>query len=399
MPNIVLPKPHAGQLPIYRDSARYRVLACGRRFGKTELEKIEAVKAAIAGGKPVGWFAPHYKYLAEPYRDLRQCLAPVTTKRNHNRFIELNNGSRIDFWTLDDEDAGRGHKYGLAVIDEAGMVPGLGDVWNEAIRPTLTDYAGRAIFAGTPKGRNFFAELFQRGRDGLEGWSSHHMPTSANPTIPKAEYDQAKLLAEGLPERAYRQEYMAEFLDDAGGVFVGVADAVDAGRFQNEPPKKGVRYVAGIDLAQTEDWTVVVIFDGDGRQVYFDRFQRLSWALTVERCANALELYSASCVIDATGVGQPIFEAIRQKRVRVEPFKFTQVSKAGLVESAVAAIQRGDIRLMDIKTQTDELQAFEYEVTRTGNVRMSAPMGIHDDCVIAVCLAVKALTRPVITAY
>lgn len=392
--NIVLSKPHSGQSEVYHSPAQYRVLSCGRRWGKTKLMQIEAVRRVIKRAQPVGWFAPNYKYLGEPYRELCSTLAPIIVAKNHERFISLANGVRIDFWTLEDENSGRGFKYGLAIVDEAGMVKNLGERFDNAIQPTLTDLDGDAIFGGTPKGRNYFYNLFMRGVEGIEGWASFQKPTSTNPFLPPARYDQELLLAQGYPERSYRQEYQAEFLDDAGGVFIGVGDVIDKGRTKNEDPIPGGRYHGGLDLAQAQDFTVLAIFDGDGKQVYFDRFQRLSWELTIERVAIAIELYGATVYVDKTGVGSPIFEALRARGLRVMPFLFTAQSKAALIEQAVATVQRKDISLMDIPTQTDELKAFEYEVTKSGTVRMNAPEGMHDDCVIAVCLAIKSMTVP-----
>lgn len=405
MPNIVLNRPHSGQADIYAHASkfdkvdRYVTLACGRRFGKTNLMQTIGCKRVLCDPQPVGWFAPNYKYLKEPYAALQRILQPITVAKNHERFIALANGVRIDFWTMEDINAGRGYKYGLALVDEVGMVNNMAEVWENAISPTLVDLEGSAVFSGTPKGRNYFHNLFQRGLDGVPGWRSFQKPTSSNPVLPASAYDMERLLAEGLPERVYRQEYLAEFIEDAGGVFIGVGDVIDRGRTQNQEPVRGGRYFAGIDLAQTQDWTVVCIFDQGGNQVYFDRFQRLSWELTTSRIETALKLFDATGVVDATGVGQPIFESLRQRGCRVEPFKFTAQSKAGLIESAVAIVQRRDVHLLDIPAQEEELRAFEYEVTKGGNVRMAAPEGMHDDAVIAFALAVSAMSRPALDVF
>lgn len=369
-------------------------MSCGRRFGKTNLMQSLSAEKLIRDQLPVGWFAPNYKYLGEPYRELVRRLAPIIVGKNHERFIALANGVRLDFWTLEDDDAGRGFKYGRVIIDEGGMVKDLMDKFEKAIRPTLTDYSGDVVVGGTPKGRNGFYQMYANGIGGVEGWESFNKPTSANPYLPKEEYDQEVLLNQGYPERAYRQEYLAEFLDDAGGVFIGVHDVIDKGRSQNEAPLPGVRYFCGIDLAQSQDFTVISIFDQGGRQVYFDRFQRLSWELTIQRLIIAISEYGATGFVDATGVGAPIYEALVAAGVDIMPFQFTAQSKGGLIERAVATVQRKDIRLMDILIQTDELKAYEYEVTKSGNVRMNAPEGMHDDCVIAVALAINAMAVP-----
>lgn len=397
MIQIRLPRPHAGQYPILTDKHRFKVVACGRRFGKTIEEMIEAAETTIRDGLPVGWFVPNYKYMKEPWKEITNRFAPaIASKNKSDRVIELRNGGRIDFWTLDNDDPGRSYKYAKAIVDEAGMVPNLGELWNDAILPTLTDYSGRAVFGGTPKGRNFFCEIFNRGNnpDEYSEWKSFHAPTSANPYLPKLAYDRDYLLSQGLPDRSYRQEFLAEFIDDAGGVFIGVDMIIDKGRAVNEPPVAGKRYFCGIDLAQSQDFTVISIFDQDGRQVYFDRFQRLSWELTIQRLIIAISEYGATGFVDATGVGAPIYEALVAAGVDIMPFQFTAQSKGGLIERAVATVQRKDIQLMDILIQTDELKAYEYEVTKSGNVRMNAPEGMHDDCVIAVALAINAMAVP-----
>lgn len=394
MADILLPKPHTAQKPIRASKARFRVLACGRRFGKTVTGMLDAAEMVLRCGLPYGWFAPSYKYLTEPYRELKWRLAPVITGFTHNQYLEIMGRVRIDFWTLEDANAGRGFKYGGVGVDEAAMVPNLMEIWHEAIRPTLADLEGRAMFMSSPKGNNGFGKLFQHGLNGTAGWESFHMPTSANPHIPPAEYDREILLNGGMPERVYRQEYLAEFLDDAGGVFIGVDDVVQKGAAVSEMVLPVGRSFAGIDLAQTTDFTVITILDAQGNQIYFDRFNKLSWNATVERVANAIAMHKATALVDATGVGSPIYEALRDRGLAVDPFVFTAQSKAALIENAAATVQRKDVSLLDIPIQTSELKSYEYQVSKSGTVKLGAPEGLHDDCVIALALAIRAMERP-----
>ena len=127
--------------------------------------------------------------------------------------IEFATGAAFDAWTLEDEDAGRGRRYALVIVDEAAMARNLRTVWEQAIRPTLTDLAGGAWFFSTPKGRNYFHELYTRGGSpAWPGWRSHHAPTLANPYISPDEVAEAR---RGLPERIFAQEYEAAFLEEA----------------------------------------------------------------------------------------------------------------------------------------------------------------------------------------
>lgn len=388
-----MPRPHRGQAKILREMKRFNVVDCGRRWGKTVLGINRLVPPALEG-YPVGWFAPSYKYLIEAWRDFRRILKPVILRSDKTeKRIELITGGVIEFWSLQDEDAGRSRKYRRVVVDEAAKVKGLRKAWQEAIRPTLSDYRGEADFLSTPKGRDYFWELYTKGLDPLErDWSCWQMPTSTNPFIHP---DEILDLKRNLPERVYLQEIEAEFHDDGGGVFTKVRDAVDKGRGTDlkdraEKAKVHLAYSLGTDLARKEDFSVNAVLGPDGRQVFFDRFQQLAWTIQIERIAKASRDYNnAGCTFDSTAMGGDIIhEALRKQRMGVlHPYTFTNSSKEGLIDNLALMFEQGKIRLMDIPEQTAELQAFEYEITPSKKVKMQAPEGMHDDIVIALALA------------
>ncbi|HXS24431.1 MAG TPA: hypothetical protein VN719_09390, partial [Gemmatimonadales bacterium] len=146
---------------------RFNCVPCGRRFGKTTMG-LHRLTPPMLEGFPVGWFAPRFKYLTEVWRDFRRVLKPITRHKDESqRRIELVTGGSIEFWSLEDGDAGRSRKYKRIVIDEAAKVKNLEQAWTQAIRPTLTDFRGGADFYSTPKGRNFFWKTFTYGLDPL----------------------------------------------------------------------------------------------------------------------------------------------------------------------------------------------------------------------------------------
>lgn len=341
-------------------------------------------------GLPVAWFSPTYKMLSEVYREVRHTLHPITAGANAQEHrIDLVTGGRVDMWSLDSPDSVRGRKYARAVIDEAAMVAALESAWFNVIRPTLTDYRGDADLYSTPRGRNFFWKAFTWGEDAAEPeWGCWRMPTTANPHIDPAEVEAAR---RQLPERAFRQEYLAEFLEDAGGVFRGVAACVDAGRRENEAPDLDGVYTMGVDLARVEDFTVLDVFDHLGRQVYHERFNQISWERQIAAIVRTALEYRATVYVDSTGVGDPIFEAVRRAGIHAQPYPFTAASKEALIDNLAMKIEQGLVRLMDVPEQTNELLAYQYEVTLSRNVRMNAPEGMHDDCVIGLALAAWGL--------
>ena len=267
MTRIIIPaiKFHPGQRGILDGQTRFKVISAGRRFGKTMLavEWLAMLPGGALDGTPVAFFAPTYKLLLDVWTDMERTLKPVIRKANRTEMrIELITGGKIDFWTLEDQDAGRGRKYASLVIDEAAHARYLQDAWERAIAPTLTDYKGEAWFISTPKGINFFHDLYQRGMDQAQtDWQSWHMPTTVNPYISSDEV--ARYKAE-LPELVFRQEYLAEFVTFGAGL-------VKPDMIIDSPPPKGLPVVLGVDLAISEkqgaDYTAIVAMSRDDRGI------------------------------------------------------------------------------------------------------------------------------------
>ncbi len=199
------------------EAKRFNVVCCGRRTGKTVLaedlllEPDRDDNGALAG-YPVAYFAPTYKMLQEVWRSVVATSRPVTRHKSEvEHRLELITGGTIDFWSLDKIDGVRGRKYKRVIIDEAAMILYLKAAWQEVIRPLLTDYRGDAWFMSTPKGKNFFYELFTYHEKFPDEWKSWQMPTSVNPVIDKQEIEAARRT---LPALVFAQEYLAQFIVD-----------------------------------------------------------------------------------------------------------------------------------------------------------------------------------------
>jgi predicted phage terminase large subunit-like protein len=267
MPDIrlVLPRPHEAQQVILREAKRYNVLACGRRFGKTTLGGNLLSDPVLIDGLPCAWFAPTYRLLEEAYNDHKRIYQPVIRRAVQTPAprIELITGAAIDYWTLDDPSTvARGRKYKRVIIDEAAMARHLEQAWTEAIRPTLTDYKGDAFFLSTPKGSNYFRTLYNQAATD-DDWMSWQMPTTANPWIDAEEVGKA---GESLPSIAFRQEYLAEFVDAAGARIKR-----EWLRYGSCP--EGLPTYIGVDLAistkSEADYTgVAVVSRGDDGTIY-----------------------------------------------------------------------------------------------------------------------------------
>lgn len=385
---IYLPEYHPRQAQVVSEASRFNVCMLGRRWGKTTLGERLGEEPALEG-EPVGWFAPTYKYLTDAMDRMRRALSPAVARLSKMEMrIELKTGGAIDFWTLDNPDAGRGRKYKRAIIDEAGLVRNFEEVWWKAIRPTLSDLRGDAWFFGTPKGRRFFYQLYLKGQSGDPDWRSWQLPTSDNPYIPADEIEDAR---RSLPRAAFEQEYLAIPDDNAGNPF-GVQDIHDA---INPSVPRGEPVAFGVDLAKSVDWTVVQGIDEAGNLLEPERWQGVPWGTTMDRIIRLVR--DVPTLVDATGLGDPIVEQLQSRANNVQGFIFTSKSKQQLMEGLAAAIQQREIGLPDTGWLIAEYESFEFTYTASG-VKYSAPQGLHDDGVCASGLAVKQwrdrITRP-----
>jgi hypothetical protein len=365
---IELPTPHLNQKKILDAEKRFIVIMCGRRFGKSELSQILIIKEALKGGN-VAYITPTYG-LAQVFFERLTKVLPFKSNISKLKIYCPNEGS-IEFFTGERLDNLRGRKFHLVIVDEAAFIPDLEDGWNNSIRPTLTDYEGKAVFLSTPRGKNFFYSLFMK--QGENDWQSFKFSTYDNPHINPREIDEARIQ---LPEVVFEQEYMANPSENS------------ANPFGNAFIKRCVKPISaqpivcyGIDLAKSVDYTVIIGLDKDGNVAYFDRFQ-MDWHNTKETIKR---LPPAPIVVDSTGVGDPILEDLLREGVNIEGLKFTSQSKQQLMEGLASAIQQGRIGFPE-GVIVDELDVFEYQFTSHG-VRYSAPSGFHDDTVMALALA------------
>jgi hypothetical protein len=385
---IVVTRPilHRAQQLVVNGAKRFNVLQCGRRFGKTTLGVDLAIDPAL-DGFPVGWFAPTYKILADAWREIVAATKDITDKldlKDHR--IELITGGVLEFWSLDTPDPGRSRKYKRVLVDEAGIVRNLEDAWNGAIRPTLTDYRGDAWFFGTPKGRNYFHQLFAKGQSNDPDWQSWRFGTVENPAIARDEIEAAR---SDMPRAVFEQEYLGIPADDGGNPF-----GIDAIRACVGPLSRSAPAVWGIDLAKSEDWTWAIALDGSGAVCVNERWQA-PWGATLERLTGMITKHGARALVDSTGVGDPIVEQLQARcGGLVEGFKFTAQSKQQIMEGLAAAVQQRSVQFPDAPHPlVSELESYTYEYTKSG-VRYTAPEGVHDDGVCALALAVQARSAP-----
>lgn len=392
--------PHEHQRLFHASRARYRVLACGRRWGKDRAciyEMLRLLPKMLEENAGLGlvptvlvWcVAPTYPIGEQLWAELKNFIAQV----NQSFIVEIREGDRclrclggIEIWikTASDPEHLVGVGLDLLVITEAALIDE--DAWTTGLRPMLSSPGrhGLALFNSTPKGLGWFQKLYLRGQDSLQSREveSWNYPTWDNPYVDKEEVARAK--AE-LPQSVFDQEYGAQFLSEVGLVFHHVDGCIQG---VLEDAREGHQYIGGIDLAKHHDFTVVAIADKATRRVVFwDRFSHLDYAVQKGRISQAFGRYNrARGWLDSTGVGDPILEDLQRMGVQVEGYHFTTQAKRQLIDGLAIALEQERIRFPAIPALVNELKAYQYETTTAGNIRTNAPGGGYDDCVIALAL-------------
>jgi len=234
------------QQEVFKDTHRFKVVAAGRRCGKS---RLSAVTLLIEGlncpdGSSVMYVAPTLGQARTIIWDLLHELGRPIIKSSHvnNLEITLINGRKILVRGADNPDSLRGVSLTYLVLDECAFI--RQEVWEKILRAALSDKKGRALFISTPSGRNWFYDTFKLGQEGSDDeWKSWHFTTQDNETIDPKEIEAAKRT---LSSFAFKQEYLSSF--DTSG-----ADVFKPEWFKTAPEPQYGSYVVAIDLAGFEE--------------------------------------------------------------------------------------------------------------------------------------------------
>jgi len=259
---ILLPQPRLYQQPILRSRARFKLLICGRRWGKTKLGLIAAVsghgpaggtgaggergrppgrhlgsatplRPGVLHGARIAWVVPSEDHpsAAEIWNDLKAALQPAAKVSESKRLLKLPNGGSIQLWSGFLPDTLRGPYFDGVVVDECSLQHER--LWH-ALRPTLSDYQGWALLLGTvPEdvARHWFVTLHRYAQSDAakaRGWAAWRRPSSDNPQLTQSDLDEAR---DTLGTRTFLREYAAELLAHEGGVW-----KEDWFRYYDTPP-------------------------------------------------------------------------------------------------------------------------------------------------------------------
>lgn len=371
---------------ILESKSKYHVACVGRQFGKSLMAMNLVLYWGInESNRKILWVSPVYSQTDKVQKELMQAIGDSGLVKSCNYSsseIVLKNGTTILFRSAERYDNIRGLTCDYGVIDEAAFCKD--EAWQEAIRPVFMVRGKKVLFISTPKGKNFFYDLYQLGiSDDYPQYSNYTGTSYDTPFIDPIDIMDAK---KTLPENVFKQEYMAAFIDSGGEVF----SDIDKNCFEAYTVPEG-KVFCGIDLGKQEDYTVATFIDSRGKIVDIYRANSQEWTTMVNEIVQRLRKWNATAMVEVNSIGDVIFEMIKKQWQNTQPFVTTSKSKQEIIEGLILDMNETQVRIPSkplFSWLYNELSIFTYEYNpKTRSIKYGHPNGQHDDTVISLAIA------------
>jgi hypothetical protein len=393
---VYMPVPHEKQQEILNSKAKRKVIVAGRRGGKTTGVAMLAVDRALDGAKVLE-AAPTSDQTTAFWKSVKHILRhplarKVLAKNELERQIVLPNGGSIRCKTAFDADTLRGDYADLLIFDEFSLMKPT--VWDEVGAPMLLDNDGTAVFIFTPKRKNHAFQMFTRARvDDTGRWQAWQFTSFDNPFLSQ---DALEEITRDMTENAYRQEIMAEFLDNEGEVFRNIDNCLFAPFDVRPEDHANHLIVIGCDWGKQDDYSVFSVGCADCHvEVDRERTNKIDYILQRARLTSLVHKWKPAVVLaEMNAMGVPIIEVLVDEGLPVQGFDTTASSKPKLIENLVLAIERVEWQFQNDAVWNAELEAYERKISPiTGRNTYEAAPGVHDDTVISRALMLWAATH------
>lgn len=400
--NLILFTPHPKQREIIelleRDDKYYVCVNAGRRFGKSMLALNWIVKELVNNCHTRGILVSvNHSQIKTLLFDLDKAFSYTGIIKQINKsdkIIYFNNGSILKCFVASNHDRIRGERVDYAVLDEFAMYDN--QAWEASIQPTLaTSRNPKVLFISTPRGRGLWFNLFNLGYDSNSSWANYTARSEDNPLV---QSEWLNDMREQASNRIWRQEYLAEFIDDGGEVFEGL-DACLIDRYATHYNKLYI----GIDIGIKNDYSVIYIQNEKLETVYYERYLPGS----IDRCVtwiwNILQRYDYhNYFIDIeTNRFDSVYTELKNrfKEIKVNPDRIISPTdlnhseKNKNVEQLSVLIEQNKIKIIRDNYVISELKSFTFCFSKSNNIIYSAPQGLHDDAVMAILSSLRCFNQ------
>ena len=383
-------RPHRGQQEfidlLFGTDSKYYTLVSSRQAGKSMLGMNLLLYFAINDkGSKTAFISPTYQQVRKVMEELNDAIADsrITEKVNFsNHEIHLLNGSKIYFRSAENYDALRGYTFDYLLVDEASYIKEQG--WRAAIQPTILVKGKKCILMSTPRGKDFFYEMYQLGQSqDHPNYQSFKMTYEGNPFVDMEEINAAK---KTLPSAIFKAEYEGEFIDGESMVFQNYTNCT----FEAWPNPTGQVYL-GVDLGRESDYTCATAIDSNGNVVEIYRDNQKDWSYMVDQIVAMASKYRAHVMVESNSIGSPVIEMIQKKYVKVEGFTTTNKSKKEIIEGLILDFAEETISIPSVELFEPlhgELDVFEMKYSpKSRSVIYAAREPFHDDLVMSLAIA------------
>jgi hypothetical protein len=391
IPHAFSPRPYQLNLLKALDNGIKRaIIVWNRRSGKDKTCFNYMIKKAIITKGTYFYFLPTYSLAKkvvwdnidnDGFKMLEHIPKELIKSTNGTELkIELINGSIIQLIGADEFKKGGVGTNCIGVVFSEFSITNP-EAWNY-VSPILAVNGGWAIFNFTPRGMNHAYTHLQKYKENPK-WFVEILTNNETKVLQGEALEEER---QNNPQDFFEQEYYCKFIEGAGQFF----KRIDQAKIEEEDtPDPKHRYQMGVDLAKYQDYTVITIIDLNTFRVHKqERFNQIDWNLQKAKIENTyLRYFKPLIYIDSTGVGDPIYEDLFKKGLRIEGFKFTESSRKDLLNNLALKIEQGKIKIPETDTLVSELQSFHYELSERGKITLKVPDGLHDDTVMSLALA------------
>jgi len=338
-----------------------------------------------------GWISPVYNQAKSVYDQIVVASKEVIIQNNRQDLnITFVNGSTLKFLSTDNPDNIRGFRFTHIVIDEIAFQRER--AIDQVVLPTLNPNGKKCLMISTPKGRNHFFNWYNK-TDVIK----KKFPLTECPYVNQDLIDAAKA---SLPPDLFRQEFLAEFVDSANDVFVGVDKVAFVGEYRT-----GGDAFIGIDTGLQDDMSVLTLMSPIGRVLNVVSINNKPINDVAETFIQTMLQYNVvGGYIETNGIGRAMYDLVQPRFKKVREFFTTQDNKTEMVRKLINDIETSTVELPSIDLCPElhtEFSTYTYKLSPTGKLSFSHIPGGHDDYVDSLMLAnysrVQFMTKRPIT--
>ena len=367
------------------DSVQYHIVNASRQVGKSFMLKQLLLYYSIneVGSKNL-FVSMTYQQTNKIYNEIIRAIDKtgiIAKKNGSENSIVLKNGSEIYFRSYQRLDTVRGTSANTLIVDEAAFVKR--DEFDEVLRPTLSTIGKRCILFSTPRGKNYFYEMAIMGQSKDEpDYHYYYANYRDNPFAKLKEIESAK---RKLSDKIFRAEYEAEFIEGSMSVFTNYRNCT-TGTFQ------AGKIVAGIDVGNADDYTVLTIMNGN-KVVCIERWSHMAFEEIIKNICIKLKEFKVQLLwCEINGLGSPFYEflckEIQRQRLKIStnPWTTTNISRDNIIQQLINDLAMNNIIIPNDEELMLELSCFEAEYSKSSKAMIYNGVGAHDDIVMSLSI-------------